>query len=54
MGGRRERLSKHPDGGRKMIENLKKLGLWGKLKKATKRTTDSGHTVGNPTSEDDI
>jgi hypothetical protein len=44
--GRKGRLGKHPDGGKKMIENLKKLGFWKKLKRARPRTTDSGHRVG--------
>jgi hypothetical protein len=54
MTGRRDRLSKHPDGGKKMIEALKKLGFWSKLKKARSRVTKSGHNVGRSTSEEDI
>lgn len=52
--GRKNRLSKHPDGGRSMIARLKALGWWSKLKRARLRTTKSGHRVGHHTSEDDI
>jgi hypothetical protein len=54
MTGRRDRLSKHPDGGKGMIDRLKKLGWWAKLTKAKPRVTDSGHRVGQPTDEDEI
>ena len=44
--GRKNRANKHPDGGLSMIEKLKKLGWWKKLKKARLRITRSGHRVG--------
>jgi hypothetical protein len=43
---RKGRPNKHPDGGKSMIERLKALGWWDKLKKASLRTTKTGHRVG--------
>jgi len=51
---RKNRPSKHPDSGKSMIQRLKDLGFWNKLVPARFRVTDSGHTVGNRTSEDDL
>lgn len=43
---REGRPSKHPDHGKSMIERLKALGWWKKLKRASARVTKSGHRVG--------
>jgi hypothetical protein len=43
---RKDRASKHPDHGKGMIDRLKALGWWKKLKRARLRITKSGHRVG--------